>query len=649
MPPDQILFARLTKYDESTGYFEATATSEAVDKAREICDYETSKPRFQAWSETISKASGGKSLGNIREMHSKVAAGRVLSIDFRDAEKAIFITGEAVDEGTRVKLSKGVLTGVSIGGSYAKKWPDPVNKGVIRYTADPAEISLVDNPCNPESSFLVIKADKTEEMRKFAAPVDPEKDAVDQLAKLVNDGAVKPSTLLALAKAQAAPAVDKPAALRKALDNDKLTNGDLERLGKEYLAADQQDCDIFELLRRLDTAAAPRARAMPVAFSEEFQKKLAADARVTALSDEQFAQFLKGLSMNGMGEMNLDEALGKLTTAAPAAAAPPAEIVGLDFADPINKKYPIDAAAKPAHLWAAWAYISKAANAAKHKPEDVEKIKAAITTRWKAGADKAGPRAASEAGKSAADHLMRKGLYTVGRLAEYLEGLNYLLEAYEYEQTMEGDDSAACKALDDAVSALAGAFAMMAQEEAAELMNGETTDVIVMELAAGVHLLAKREPKAPFLAPIEILMAKAGARHSKGDMAHVQGIHDHAAKLGADCAGAEKAAPVVLCKAAGLADDATVSQLTKAVEGLMAKAKKWDDMPAPTRGVLRAMDKSAETVTGAGANGQIPPEVEALIKAAELETDPEKKLQAVIKLTHRYGGQRAPIDPFLSK
>jgi hypothetical protein len=34
---------------------------------------------------------------------------------------------------------------------------------------------------------------------------------------------------------------------------------------------------------------------------------------------------------------------------------------------------------------------------------------------------------------------------------------------------------------------------------------------------------------------------KAGARNSAGDMAHVQGIHDHAAAMGADCAAAKSA------------------------------------------------------------------------------------------------------------
>jgi hypothetical protein len=61
------LFAQLAKYDETTGYFEATAADESLDKANEIFDYATSKPFFQAWSDTVHKASGGKSSAQCTE------------------------------------------------------------------------------------------------------------------------------------------------------------------------------------------------------------------------------------------------------------------------------------------------------------------------------------------------------------------------------------------------------------------------------------------------------------------------------------------------------------------------------------------------------------------------------------------------------
>jgi len=44
--------------------------------------------RYQKWSDDIFKASGGKSKGNLRAMHGKVAAGRFDDIVFDDANKA---------------------------------------------------------------------------------------------------------------------------------------------------------------------------------------------------------------------------------------------------------------------------------------------------------------------------------------------------------------------------------------------------------------------------------------------------------------------------------------------------------------------------------------------------------------------------------
>ncbi|MGV3558860.1 DUF6582 domain-containing protein [Larkinella arboricola] len=42
------------------------------------------------------------------------------------------------------------------------------------------------------------------------------------------------------------------------------------------------------------------------------------------------------------------------------------------FADPTNKKYPIDT---PEHIRAAWSYINHKDNAAKYDPDEVETIK----------------------------------------------------------------------------------------------------------------------------------------------------------------------------------------------------------------------------------------------------------------------------------
>ncbi|MEZ4869118.1 MAG: DUF6582 domain-containing protein [Caldilineaceae bacterium] len=47
----------------------------------------------------------------------------------------------------------------------------------------------------------------------------------------------------------------------------------------------------------------------------------------------------------------------------------------VEFADPVNKKYPIDTAA---HVRAAWSYINHKDNAAKYDKDEVEVIKKRI-------------------------------------------------------------------------------------------------------------------------------------------------------------------------------------------------------------------------------------------------------------------------------
>lgn len=236
------IFARLTKYNEDTGYFEAVAADQSIDKAKERFHYETSKPHFQKWSENIAKATDGKSFGNVRSMHGKNAAGKLTGIEFDDNEMAIKVAGMIVDPVDKTKMSSGVYTGVSIGGDYEKRWDDETNPGVKWYTAIPAEISVVDNPCNSNAYFTMVKMDGSEAEVPLVG--DAEKIAVDELAKILDEGKVKPSELVKYATAQteaviAADKAIKIEALKKALANPQLTNGEFEAFVKQHLTDEQ--------------------------------------------------------------------------------------------------------------------------------------------------------------------------------------------------------------------------------------------------------------------------------------------------------------------------------------------------------------------------------------------------------------------------
>lgn len=189
------MFIPITKVDAAQRLVYGLATAEAEDRAGEICDYDTTKPMYEKWSQEIAKSTRGKSLGNLRAMHGPVAAGKVTSINFNDADKQIEICAKVVDDAEWKKVLEGVYTGFSQGGAYANRWTD--NDGHTRYTAAPTEISLVDLPCLPAARFEMIKADGTREWRRFDKGLDNVArlaDILEELNCLQNDAAVEERT-----------------------------------------------------------------------------------------------------------------------------------------------------------------------------------------------------------------------------------------------------------------------------------------------------------------------------------------------------------------------------------------------------------------------------------------------------------------------
>lgn len=165
-------FFQLAKVDIAKRQVWGTAAVEEVDQVGEIMDYAKSAPNFKHWSSHMEKSSGGKSKGNVREMHQESAVGRVIHFETRDDQRDIFVGVEVVDDQAWRKVLTGVYTGFSVGGKYGAKWPDQMNKNLTRYEAKPTEISLVDKPCMPGALFEVVKADGTTDMRKIAQAFD---------------------------------------------------------------------------------------------------------------------------------------------------------------------------------------------------------------------------------------------------------------------------------------------------------------------------------------------------------------------------------------------------------------------------------------------------------------------------------------------
>ena len=167
------LFLPLAKVDLDRRLVTGVATAETPDRAGEIFDYASSKPYFEQWSKDALAASGGKSFGAVRAMHAPIAAGKLTDIAFDDDAKRITVAAKIVDDDEWRKVQEGVYTGFSQGGRYVERWPDP-DTGLVRYTAEPHEISLVDLPCVPDATFDVVKGGVAEK-RAFA----PRRDSID--------------------------------------------------------------------------------------------------------------------------------------------------------------------------------------------------------------------------------------------------------------------------------------------------------------------------------------------------------------------------------------------------------------------------------------------------------------------------------------
>ena len=219
------LFAALTKVDELKREVWGLATAEVIDKDGEIFDYASSKPYFEDWSQEISGATSGRSLGNVREMHQSSAVGKLVDLQFDDENKTIAVGAKIVDDAAWQKCVEGVYTGFSIGGRYVNLWPDG---DFLRFTAQPVEISVVDNPAVPNAHFTAIKRDGSTEVRKFSVRASelrsceaPKLENQDSRSNSENGDAMKPEQEEKIEKAitQSARSLEKIAEIDRKLES----------------------------------------------------------------------------------------------------------------------------------------------------------------------------------------------------------------------------------------------------------------------------------------------------------------------------------------------------------------------------------------------------------------------------------------------
>lgn len=236
-PLDFSKFIPFTKVDAAKREVSGIVTAEQPDKDREVCDYEKSKPYYKLWSEEFQKTTDGASLGNLREMHQLSAVGKALDIRFDDRDKEITMTFKVVDDDAWKKCEERVYTGFSQGGrKVGEQVADPVYKGCMRYTANPIEVSLVDNPCLPSAHFAYVKADGSIEMRKFLKVEPPTDDPRITALEASNQKLVEEMSLLKAASATPISVVPAAVPAAAAVKKTKRVGGkDLESTAFAYV------------------------------------------------------------------------------------------------------------------------------------------------------------------------------------------------------------------------------------------------------------------------------------------------------------------------------------------------------------------------------------------------------------------------------
>jgi hypothetical protein len=487
--------------------------------------------------------------GAIREMHqANVAAGTALSAKVDD-DGVTHLSALIVDEDAIKKVKTGVYKGFSVGGKVLER--DPLDKTVIT-GIKLTEVSLVDRPCNPEAVINMWKVDMSDKTAAGATPANQAEGAVDALAELINKGDVSVERLLELAKAdkEKADPVD-PKKAKKADGSAAETDGDsadkdnqaekAEGAGKESTAAVEAD-----------------KKGTP----DEATKVAKADGGGTVQNDSDVAPGKNAdtpmLPSPKIGDL-VDFTWGQTTVQGVIREIGESDIKVSDT--DVGPMLAISAAK----------FTHKAADTAGVNSWSVNSETKEVAVSKAAGTED-----------------LTKGMWTVSDFARLLQEVLYLQNSVQWEQDQEKDGSTMAGQI--AAWGKQGAALLLAyvQEEAAEMFSGiddpDNVESVIVELAAKSTKLGKADAaRWAVMAAGADDLAKAGARHSKADMEHMQSAHDALCKLGVACSKDNVA------KEDGGEED--MSEVQKAMQaGDLAKAHKLlkQETMADTEALIKA-------------------------------------------------------------
>ena len=143
------------------------ATDETLDLDNQICDAGWLATAMPQWF---------KSGGNVREMHTSIAAG--VAKEYEAKEDGHYITAHVVDPLSVKKVEAGVLKGFSIGIKAPRVVRDQKAANGRIIDGQIIEVSLVDRPANPSAKLIMAKSVtgestlvQVEELHEYNAPL----------------------------------------------------------------------------------------------------------------------------------------------------------------------------------------------------------------------------------------------------------------------------------------------------------------------------------------------------------------------------------------------------------------------------------------------------------------------------------------------
>jgi len=215
------LFIPITRIDEESREVWGYATTDQVDSFGTVFDYDASKRAYAEWSNEFDIRTGGESKGNLRAMHQKIAAGKLIAVQPDDVARGIYVGARVVDDAEWKKVKENVYTGFSHGVTLleAPRLERRDGKAVEVFRKFRVEeLSLADKPSNGGAVFTMVRraADGTHQVltpiQAAIAAVPPRRRAAPDPEPVTPPAPVTPQPVAVTLPVVTPPAPVTPAA-----------------------------------------------------------------------------------------------------------------------------------------------------------------------------------------------------------------------------------------------------------------------------------------------------------------------------------------------------------------------------------------------------------------------------------------------------